>query len=101
MGSCPVVKLLGGRGVVGMVSSTWLAASCWQLLCSDCFVFGLWLWAQNLVVKLLGGRVRIVSGVVKMTGGSERAVALCCDCKGLGLLLRVLNHVPSMCLAEG
>ena len=89
VGSCPVVKLLGGRGVVGLVSSSWLAASCWQLLCSDCFVFGLWLWAQTWSTSCLAAGVRIVSGVVKMTGGSERAVALCCDCKGLGLLLRV------------
>ena len=27
----------------------------------------------------------LLVGVVKMTGGSERVVASCCDCKGLGL----------------
>ena len=42
---------------------------------------GRWL---HLVVKLLGGRVHIVSWVVKMTGGIEQAVASCSDCKGLG-----------------
>ena len=37
-----VVKLLGGR-VIGMVSSSWLAALCKQLLCfkSNCEVLGL------------------------------------------------------------
>ena len=43
---------------------------------------GRWL---HLVVKLLGGRVHIVSWVVKMTGDIEQAVASCSDCKGLAL----------------
>ena len=42
-GSNSVVKLLGGRGSFGMVSSSWLAALCKQLLCfkSNCEVLGL------------------------------------------------------------
>ena len=72
MVSCCSAVLVSGR----LAWAAYMGRSCqaaWQ---------GRWL---HLVVKLLGGRVHIVSWVVKMTGDIEQAVACCSDCKGLAL----------------
>ena len=69
--SCCSAVLVSGR----LAWAAYMGRSCqaaWQ---------GRWL---HLVVKLFGGRVHIVSWVVKMTGDIEQAVASCSDCKGLG-----------------
>ena len=56
-GLSSVAKLLGVRGAIGLVSSSWLAALCKQLLCLK-VIAETWALAagSNSVVKLLGGR---------------------------------------------
>ena len=60
----PVVKLLGGRGVVGMVLSSWL-------LC----IWGLAAGSDS-VVKLLGGRGAIWMVSSELVGGTSGS---CCE----------------------
>ena len=68
-GSSSVVKLLGGRGAIEVVSSKRLVALCFLLLSCDCVFLGLCMWGSSPVVKLLVGRVQ--SGcVVKLIDGT-------------------------------
>ena len=70
-GSSSVVKLLGGRGAIVVVSSKRLVALCSLLVFCDCVFLGLCMRGSSSVVKLLGGRGAIV--VVS----SRRLMALC------------------------
>ena len=72
-----VVKLLGGRGTIGMVSSQLVAALCKQLPCLKvtAWFLGSGLRGLNSVVKLLGGRaIGMVSS--QLVGGTVQAVAV-------------------------
>ena len=57
-GSSSVVKLLGGRGAIMVVLSSWLMALCFLLLFCDCVLLGLCVRGSSSVVKLIGGRVQ-------------------------------------------
>ena len=64
-------------GTIGMVSSSWLAALCKQLLCLKVIAryLGSGLKGLNSVVKLLGGRVQ--SGWCRQVGWRHCASSCC------------------------
>ena len=45
--------------------------------------------------------MQLLDGVVKLVGGTEQAVAVSSDCKGLGLWLRGLNSVVKLLGGRG
>ena len=92
LGSCSVVKLLGGRGAFVLVSSGWWHCLAVAVVIACC---GLWCWARARSSSCLAAEVHSIW--CRLVGGIVFAVAVISNCwdlgsgRGLNLVVRLFG----------